>query len=78
MGSCIGYEVDFHWPDAKLIVETDGRATHDNPVRLRARPPARPRPESSLDWEVIRDHLAPAPRRAGRIAALLRAKLGGL
>jgi very-short-patch-repair endonuclease len=23
-----GHEVDFYWPDAKLIVETDGAATH--------------------------------------------------
>ena len=23
-----GYEVDFHWPSHRLIVETDGRATH--------------------------------------------------
>jgi very-short-patch-repair endonuclease len=23
-----GYEVDFHWPAARLIVETDGRETH--------------------------------------------------
>jgi very-short-patch-repair endonuclease len=23
-----GYEVDFLWPDAKLVVETDGAATH--------------------------------------------------
>ena len=24
----LGYEVDFHWPDARLIVETDGWAAH--------------------------------------------------
>ena len=29
-GRVSGHEVDFHWPNAKLIVETDGRATHDN------------------------------------------------
>jgi very-short-patch-repair endonuclease len=23
-----GYEVDFYWPDAALVVETDGFATH--------------------------------------------------
>ena len=23
-----GYEVDFHWPDARLVVEVDGAATH--------------------------------------------------
>ena len=26
-----GYEVDFVWPEAKLIVETDGFAAHDTP-----------------------------------------------
>ena len=25
------HRVDFHWPASKLVVETDGRATHDNP-----------------------------------------------
>jgi len=29
------YEVDFHWPVRRLIVETDGRATHDTPHRSR-------------------------------------------
>ena len=28
-GQVEGYEVDFHWPDVRVIVETDGRATHD-------------------------------------------------
>jgi very-short-patch-repair endonuclease len=28
-------EVDFHWPDARLVVETDGRAFHDNPLARR-------------------------------------------
>ena len=23
-----GYEVDFHWPDARLVLELDGGATH--------------------------------------------------
>lgn len=26
-----GHRVDFAWPRAELVVETDGRATHDNP-----------------------------------------------
>jgi very-short-patch-repair endonuclease len=26
-----GHRVDFHWPEYGLVVETDGRATHDNP-----------------------------------------------
>lgn len=26
-----GHRVDFAWPHAQLVVETDGRATHDNP-----------------------------------------------
>jgi very-short-patch-repair endonuclease len=27
-----GYEVDFHWPDRRLIVETDGRSVHGTPI----------------------------------------------
>jgi very-short-patch-repair endonuclease len=27
-----GHEVDFYWPAAKLIVETDGAATHLTPT----------------------------------------------
>ncbi len=33
VNSCIGpYEVDFLWPDRRLIVETDGHATHGTRV----------------------------------------------
>jgi very-short-patch-repair endonuclease len=31
-----GHEVDFYWPAAKLIVETDGAATHLTPTAFEA------------------------------------------
>jgi very-short-patch-repair endonuclease len=31
-----GHEVDFYWPHARLIVETDGAATHLTPTAFEA------------------------------------------
>lgn len=76
-GLVSGYEVDFHWPDARLIVETEGRETHDNPFAFE-----RDR-QRDLDlklggWEVIRITWRQLKNEPTRIVALLRAKLGSL
>ena len=72
-----GHEVDFHWPDAKLIVETDGRATHDNPVAFES-DRQRDLELKLAGWEVIRLTWRQLRDEPDRIVALLRAKLSGL
>ena len=71
-----GYEVDFHWPDARLIVETDGRETHATPLAFE-RDRERDLELTLAGWRVIRitwRQLRDAPER---IVALLRAHLRG-
>jgi len=65
-----GHEVDFHWPAARLVVETDGRATHDNPFAFER---DRQRDlELSLDgWTVIRISWRQLRDEPARIVALL-------
>jgi very-short-patch-repair endonuclease len=66
--------VDFVWPEHGLIVETDGRATHDNPFAFHQDR------ERDLDleladlrvlrlswWQVVHDE--------GRVVTLLRRRL---
>ncbi len=72
-----GYEVDFHWPDKKLIVETDGRATHDNSIAFE-RDRGRDLDLKPAGWEVIRITWRQIRDEPDRVIALLRAKLGGL
>ncbi len=76
-GLVLGYEVDFHWPDAKLIVETDGRTTHDNPFAWE-RDHQRDFDLSLAEWIVIRITWRQLRDEPERVVALLRAKLGGL
>jgi very-short-patch-repair endonuclease len=47
------FEVDFHWPEARLIVETDGKAFHDNPL-ARKRDAERDRALARAGWLVER------------------------
>jgi very-short-patch-repair endonuclease len=47
------FEVDFHWPAARLVVETDGRAFHDNPL-ARKRDAERDRILRGAGWIVER------------------------
>ena len=70
-----GYEVDFHWPDARLIVETDGRATHDNPLAFE-RDRQRDLDLTLAGWHVIRISWRQLTTEPDRVVALLRAKLG--
>ena len=76
-GLISGYEVDFHWPDARLIVETDGRTTHGNALAFE-RDRQRDLDLSLAGWTVIRITWRQLRDEPERIVALLRAKLSGL
>lgn len=69
-----GHEVDFHWPASKLIVETDGRATHDNPFAFE-RDRQRDLDLSLAGWTVIRITWRQLRDQPDRVIALLRAHL---
>jgi very-short-patch-repair endonuclease len=70
-----GYEVDFHWPEAKLIVETDGRGTHATAMVFE-RDRRRDLDHSLAGWTVIRITWRQLQTEPERVVALLRAKLG--
>ena len=72
-----GCEVDFHWPDAKLIVETDGRTTHDNRFAFE-RDRQRDLELKLAGWEVIRITWRQLRDQPERVVALLHAHLGRL
>ena len=48
-----GFEVDFHWPDQRLIVELDGRAAHHTRTAFE-RDRARDRTLQAAGWRVVR------------------------
>ncbi len=76
-GLVCGHEVDFHWPDAQLIVETDGRETHATPYAFE-RDRQRDFELELAGWEVIRITWRQLQNEPERITALLHAHLGGL
>jgi very-short-patch-repair endonuclease len=73
-GWVLGYQVDFHWPDAKLIVETDGRAAHATPIAFE-RDRERDLAMELAGWHVLRISHRQLRAQPTRIAALVRAKL---
>ncbi len=73
-GLVCGHEVDFHWPDAKLIVETDGRETHATPFAFE-RDRQRDLDLKLAGWEVIRITWRQLRDEPERVVALLRANL---
>lgn len=66
-----GYEVDFHWPQAKLVVETDGAATHDMATAFH-RDRRRDLDLELAGWHVIRITWRQLLDEPERIVALLR------
>ena len=68
-----GYEVDFHWPALRLIVETDGRATHDTPYGFE-RDRTRDLDLELAGWHVVRVTWRQVIDQPARVAALLRAR----
>jgi len=68
------YEVDFHWPAARLIVETDGRETHDTPHQFEE--DRRRDLELALaGWRVVRISWRQVTREPEAVVALLRSLL---
>ena len=52
-GTVEGFEVDFHWPDARLIVETDGHEHHGTRAAFE-RDRARDQALMAAGWTVLR------------------------
>jgi len=73
-GLVCGYEVDFHWPRDRLIVETDGRETHDTPAGFE-RDHQRDLGLEFSGWHVIRITWRQLEREPRRIADVLRTRL---
>jgi very-short-patch-repair endonuclease len=71
------FEVDFHWPEARLIVETDGRVYHDT-VAARRRDANRDRALTAAGWTVIRCGWRDVVHNPAPLIARLRTLLGTL
>jgi very-short-patch-repair endonuclease len=69
----VGFLADFHWPAARLIVETDGRQ-HDEPLQ-RAADAHRDAIHASAGMTVLRFRWADVYRRDERTARQIRAAL---
>jgi very-short-patch-repair endonuclease len=73
-GIVCGYEVDFHWPASRLVVETDGRATHDTPAGFESDR----RRDLDLElsgWHVVRVGWRQVTREPARVVELVRGRL---
>jgi len=73
-GHVLGYEVDFHWPQARLIVETDGRETHAT-VAAFERDRRRDLDLKLAGWTVIRITWRMLHEQPERVEAILRMHL---
>jgi very-short-patch-repair endonuclease len=73
-----GHEVDFHWPDQKLIVETDGAAAHLTPTAFE-HDRARDAHLTALGYSVIRitwRQLTERPHETARTLRTLLSRAG--
>ena len=71
------YEADFHWPAARLIVETDGRQTHDTPHQFEE--DRRRDLELALaSWRVVRISWRQVTHEPESVVALLRSLLAAI
>ena len=68
------YEVDFHWPAERLIVETDGRAFHDTPHQFEE-DRRRDLDLTLAGWHVVRVGWRQVVYAPERVAALLGSRL---
>lgn len=75
VNACVGdHEVDFRWPRRRLIVETDGRATHDTAHQFE-HDRRRDLELALAGWHVIRVGWRQVVHEPGRVAALLTSRL---
>ena len=65
------YQVDFHWPDHMLVVETDGRVFHDSPLSF-ASDRRRDLDLELAGWRVLRFGWSDVVDTPERVVALLR------
>jgi very-short-patch-repair endonuclease len=70
-----GYEVDLCWPDHRVIVEADGRRTHDTPQAFE-RDRQRDLELAQAGWRVIRITWRQLMERPEQIVATLQKLLG--
>jgi hypothetical protein len=68
------HQVDFHWPPHRLIVETDGRATHDTAYQFE-QDRRRDLELTLAGWHVIRVGWRQVVHEPGRVVAVLRSRL---
>jgi very-short-patch-repair endonuclease len=69
-----GYQVDFHWPAARLVLETDGRETHATPHQFEE--DRRRDLELALaGWRVVRITWRQVTREPQTLVTLLRSLL---
>ena len=73
-GIVLGYEVDFHWPEQRLILEADGRDFHGTPQAVE-RDRERDLSLELAGWEVIRITWRLLTEHPHRVAARLRSRL---
>ncbi len=67
-------QVDFHWPDARLVVETDGRGHHTD-VIAQEEDRARDQELTALGWTVLRFTYRQVNGEPARVARLVREML---
>jgi hypothetical protein len=73
-GWVAGHQVDFHWPAQRLVIETDGRATHAHALAFHE--DRRRDLELALaGWRVLRVTWRQAVDEPGRVTAMLRSVL---
>jgi very-short-patch-repair endonuclease len=65
-----GHEVDFHWPEAGLMVETDGGETHATRAAFE-RDRARDARLTALGWRVVHFTYRQVAAEPGRVGTLL-------
>jgi very-short-patch-repair endonuclease len=75
-GFVAGYQVDFHWPAAHLVVETDGRAFHDHALAFE-RDRQRDLDLALAGWHVVRTGWRQVVEEPHRLIAMLSMRLGG-
>jgi very-short-patch-repair endonuclease len=68
------HEVDFCWPAHRLVVETDGRATHDTPYAFE-RDRRRDLDLEQAGWHVLRVSWRQLAEGPGQVTAILRDRL---